>query len=68
MTLEWIDKRERMPGAEDADVYGCVLIFDVNNGIMVSGWKNRQQLERGPVTHWARMPEGPARREPRRGD
>lgn len=55
----WIDKTERMPTADDADEYGCVLIYDTLNGIMISGYKNTQNISRWPVTHWARMPEAP---------
>ena len=66
MMLEWVDKRERLPGAEDADVYGCVMIWDTNNGVMLAGWRNEQQLSRPYVTHWARTPEGPCGEETNR--
>ena len=50
-----------MPGPEDADAYGCVLIYDRLNGVKVTGWRNEQELRREAVTHWAPMPEGPAK-------
>lgn len=59
MTVEWIDKRERLPTGTDCDAWGCVLIYDRHNGVMVTGYLNRQQLDRRGVTHWARIPDGP---------
>lgn len=58
-TAEWIDKYERMPVESDCDPWGCVLIYDQLNGVMVTGFRNRQQLNRQGVTHWARIPVGP---------
>ena len=58
---EWIDKTVRMPTAEDADPWGCVLIYDRYNGCQITGWRNTQALSRQYVTHWARMPLGPRR-------
>ncbi len=60
-SVEWISKRERMPGEADADAYGCVLIFDRLNGVRITGWRNVQELSREAVTHWAKLPEGPGR-------
>lgn len=58
-TIQWIDKTERMPEAEDADAQGCVLVWDKNNGAMVAGYRNPLGLGRSSVTHWARLPERP---------
>lgn len=55
----WVDKRDRMPAKADCDAWGCVLIYDRYNGVMVTGYLNRQQLDRHGVTHWARIPAGP---------
>ena len=38
---------------------GCVLVWDENNGVMLTGIHNPYGIERGPVTHWATPPEGP---------
>ena len=59
--IDWVAKGQRMPGPEDADAYGCVLIYDRLNGVKVTGWRNEQELRREAVTHWAPMPEGPAK-------
>lgn len=53
----WIDKRDRLPMAEDADATHCVLAWHMHNGAMVIGW---HQVERSPYfTHWQAMPEPP---------
>lgn len=59
----WVSLDRRRPTAEDADQWGCVLIWDINNGVMLAGWRNEQQLSRPYVTHWARTPEGPCGEE-----
>lgn len=61
--LDWVDKNTRMPTAEDADYWGCVMIWDQLNGAMITGWRNAQQLNRAGVTHWARIPEGPRKED-----
>lgn len=57
--VRWVDKRERMPTREDADAQGCVLVWDINNGVMITGVNNHYGVGRSPVTHWATPPEGP---------
>lgn len=57
--VEWVNMQDRPPRREDADEYGCVMIWDELNGVMITGWRNEQMLYREPVTHWARTPEGP---------
>ena len=61
--IRWVSKAERMPTAEDADAQGCVLIWDTNNGVMLTGYRNPYGVDRAPVTHWATPPQGPNRRE-----
>ena len=61
--IRWIPKSVRMPTAEDADAQGCVLIWDTNNGVMLTGYRNPYGVDRAPVTHWATPPQGPNRRE-----
>lgn len=60
---EWIPTAERMPERADADLWGCVMIWDHYNGCMITGWQNRQRLEAEWVTHWARTPRGPEKEE-----
>ena len=60
-SIEWINKYDRMPGEDDADAYGCVMIWDRLNGARITGWRNAQELGREAVTHWAVLPEGPGR-------
>lgn len=57
--INWISIRERLPRVEDADEYGCVLIWDRLNGVKITGWRNDYELSRAPVTHWATPPKGP---------
>ena len=53
----WTDVRERLPGAGDADVWGCVLTKHRYNGIRVTGW--RQLALDKDYTAWRRAPEPP---------
>ena len=64
--IRWIPKSVRMPTAEDADAQGCVLIWDTNNGVMLTGYRNPYSVDRAPVTHWATPPQGPNRRTGKR--
>lgn len=57
----WVDKRQRMPGQDDADPYGCIMIWDRLNGAKITGWRNTQELNREAVTHWAALPAGPGK-------
>lgn len=61
MLLEWHDLASCRPTESDADLYGCVMVYDQNNGLRITGWQNHQELNRGPVTHWARTPDGPGK-------
>lgn len=47
---DWIDRDERLPTEEDADVQGCVIVWHVYNGIMVMGWFNVPHNRF--VSHW----------------
>lgn len=57
-TIEWIDRETRLPGADDADEYGCVLCKHRYNGILVTGW--RRVAENSFIVAWAKTPGGPA--------
>lgn len=59
MQGQWIDLKERIPTKEDADEWGCVLVWDRYNGVKVCGWNNTFGLAREPVTHWMTPPERP---------
>lgn len=61
MLLEWHDLATCRPTESDADLYGCVMVYDQNNGLRITGWQNSQELNRGPVTHWAHTPDGPGK-------
>lgn len=56
---EWVRIADRKPRHEDADAWGCVLIWDRYNGVRVTGYRNHQMLDAEYVTHWARIPDGP---------
>lgn len=59
--LDWHDLSTSRPTESDADLYGCVMVWDQNNGLRITGWRNSQELNRGPVTHWAHTPDGPGK-------
>lgn len=54
----WIDTRKRQPTEDDADAQGCVLVWDVNNGARTAGY--RQVRPGSTLSHWRRLPPGPA--------
>lgn len=58
MEREWINAEERLPTREDADDWGCVLVWHTYQGAMIAGWK---QVEKNCfMTHWQRSPQAPA--------
>lgn len=59
--LLWINRIMRMPTADDADPWGDVIIWDALNGLKLTQYDNRAELERPNVTHFARTPPGPMR-------
>ena len=56
--MDWISIETRPPDADDADEYGCVLVWDVNNGARTAGYKCVKPG--GMLSHWQRLPPGPA--------
>lgn len=58
----WISKDKRLPTADDADIWGCVLFWDSDAGIKVCGYQNEYYIVRKAVTHWAPVPDRPAGR------
>lgn len=55
---EWISVDTRLPDEGDADAHGCVLAWDVNNGARTAGY--RCVKPGGMLSHWRRLPPGPA--------
>lgn len=53
----WICAMEHLPTAEDADDWGCVLVWHRYQGPMITGW--RQVQNNGHMTHWQRTPAAP---------
>ena len=62
-TLNWIEKRDHMPTAEDGDAIDCIFIWDKLNRLLIVKRGNAQALARENVTHWARIPDGPRPKE-----
>lgn len=53
----WIATSDRPPTRDDADQFGCVLAWDVNNGARTAGY---QQVRPGStLSHWQRLPGMP---------
>lgn len=49
----------RKPEREDADPWGCVMIWDALNGAIVCGWREERKMDRPYVTHWMKTPDAP---------
>ena len=56
ITIELIDKAERMPTREDADAQGCVVTLHRMDGLRIENWNNVHRYGRY-ITHWGRIPE-----------
>jgi hypothetical protein len=54
---EWIPVEVRKPTKEDADFAGCVLVWHLYNGCMVTGYHNVG--ENRFFTHWMPPPDAP---------
>lgn len=53
----WISVQDRRPTADDADVYGCVEVWHIWQGVMIMGW---HQVDNNRfVTHWMPTPDPP---------
>ena len=52
----WIATSDRLPGLDDWDGNGKVLIWEENNGCMIGDVLRQKDLLRAPVTHWQRIP------------
>lgn len=53
----WIDMSARKPTQDDADEYGCVIVWHLFQGVMITGWRNAAS---GIYhTHWQKTPDAP---------
>ena len=53
----WISMTDRKPTGDDADEYGCVLVWHLFQGAMITGWRNAGN---GTYhTHWMPTPDAP---------
>lgn len=57
----WVAVSGRLPGREDGDAQGCVLVWHAFNGVMVTGWHNIAWNRF--FTHWMQTPRGPGSEE-----
>lgn len=60
---DWIDRDERLPTEQDADVFRCVMVWHVYNGLMVTGWFN--VAGNRFISHWMRTVPRPANIDPK---
>lgn len=53
----WINAESRPPTAADADEWGCVLVWHIYQGPMITSWR---QVEKNCfMTHWQHTPIPP---------
>lgn len=57
MKEPWIKAEERPPTSADADEWGCVLVWHMYQGPMITGW--RQVENNCFMTHWQHTPMPP---------
>lgn len=55
----WIDRRKRKPTMEDADKYGCILAFNVHEGIHLSNPESYNRYGGLCEPYWAHTPAEP---------
>lgn len=63
MTADWIDREKQPPTEADVDATGCVLVWQIYNGAMITGIDNA--LRSPYITHWMRLPGAPDAQEER---
>lgn len=61
--VDWIDREKRPPTEADADPTGCVLVWQIHNGAMITGIENATKSPY--ITHWMRLPGAPHAQEER---
>lgn len=57
----WISVLDRLPAQEDGDAQGCVLVWHIYQGVMLTGY--HQMCANRFFTHWQPVPNPPE--EPR---
>lgn len=57
--IGWIKKADRLPAEQDADPWGCVLVWHVYNGVQLLGWHNPMLMTSRYITHWMSPPAAP---------
>ena len=55
----WIDRRKRLPTREDADKYGCILAFNVHEGMHLSNPESYNRYGGLCEPYWAHTPAEP---------
>jgi hypothetical protein len=50
---------ERRPTAQDADAWGCVMVWHIYNGTQMLGWDNPLMGTSKLITHWMSPPAAP---------
>ena len=53
----WIRREGRLPKAEDADFYNCVLAWSAAEGVCVTGW--HRVVGSSWFDEWRQMPDPP---------
>lgn len=48
---------DRQPTQDDADEYGCVIVWHLFQGVMITGWRNAANGMYN--THWMHTPAKP---------
>lgn len=59
MSMTWIPMAERRPTAQDADAWGCVMVWHIYNGTQMLGWDNPLMGTSKLITHWMSPPAAP---------
>ncbi len=59
--MKWISKATRLPTQQDADPWGCVLVWHIHNGVQTLGWQNPMLKSSKYITHWMTPPPAPER-------
>lgn len=56
---KWVYSFDRLPTIEDADGTGCVLVWNIHIGVMISRWDEVKLANIGNVPCWRPMPAAP---------
>lgn len=57
--MTWIPLTKRRPTAQDADAWGCVMVWHIYNGTHMLGWDNPMLGTSKLMTHWMSPPDAP---------